>query len=186
MFIKATDLRVGNKIEYKNDIWVVMESLHRTPGKGQAMMQVRLRSLTTGRSTNERFRSTEQIPKAQIEIKKMQFLYEDNGLYNFMDLETYDQIAINADVIGDDTTYLTGELEVVVQFRDESPLGVELPAKVVLEVTQTEPGVKGDTVSNVTKAATTETGRVVQVPIFVNEGDKIRISTQTGEYVERA
>ncbi len=186
MFIKSTDLRVGHKIEHNNDLWVVMETMHRTPGKGNALMQVRLRSLRTGRSTNERFRSTEHVRQADLEIKKMQFLYESEGLYTFMDNETYDQIQIGAEALGEGARYLTENLEVMVQFHEGRPLGIELPPKVVLRVVEAEPGVKGDTVSNVTKPALTESGLTVQVPIFVNEGDLIRVNTETGQYVERA
>ena len=186
MYIKATDLRTGNKIELNGDLWVVMETMHRTPGKGRAMMQVRIRSLTTGRSMNERFRSTEQVPLAQLETKTMQYLYREDDLLTFMDNETYDQVPINAEQIGDAATYLTEGLEVVMQFHDGKPLGIELPVKIVLKVIETEPGVKGDTVGSVQKPAKTETGRIVQVPLFVNAGDSIRVRTDTGEYVERA
>lgn len=186
MFIKATSLRVGNKIQHNDDIWVVMEMTHRTPGKGNAVVQVRIRSLTTGRSTNERFRSTDQVPQADLETKKMQYLYREENLLTFMDNQTYDQIQIDVDVLGDAASFLTDGLDVTVQFHDGKPLGVELPVKVNLKVVETEPGVRGDTVSNVLKPAKTEAGVVVQVPIFINEGEIIRVNTETGEYVERA
>lgn len=186
MFIKATDLRADNKIEHKNDVWVVMEVMHRTPGKGQAIVQAKIRSLTSGRSMNERFRSTEQIPQAEFETKKMQYLYREDDLLTFMDNENYEQIQIDVEKLGEAVDYLTDGLDVMVRFYQGSPLNVELPTKLVLKVVETEPGVKGDTVSNVTKAAKTETGRIVQVPLFVGEGDRIRVNTETGDYVERA
>lgn len=186
MYIKASDLRNGVKVEHDGDIWVVSEVMHRTPGNLRAFVQARMTSLTNGRNRDERFRSTEQVRAADLETKKMQFLYREDHFLNFMDQETYDQIQIDTAMVGESAGYLTDGLEVMVQFRDGKPLGVELPAKVVLKIIETEPGVKGDTVSNVTKAAKTEAGKVVQVPIFVNEGESIRVSTATGEYVERA
>ena len=186
MFIKATALRTGNKIELKNDVWVVMETMHRTPGKGNALVQVRVRSLTTGRSMNERFRSNDQVKQAELEAKKMQYLYREDNLLTFMDVESYEQVQVDAESIGEATSYLSDGLEVLVMFLKDKPLGVELPPKVVLKVIETEPAVRGDTVNNVQKPAKTETGRIVQVPLFVVEGESIRVSTSTGEYVERA
>jgi elongation factor P len=186
MLIKAIDLRPGVKIEHNDDVWVVMEFMHRTPGKGNAVVQARIRSLTSGRSMNERFRSVETIALANLETRKMQYLYREGDLLTFMDSESYEQVQIDAESIGKAIGFLLENMETTVQFRNGQALGIDLPSKVVLKVTETEPAVRGDTVSNVTKPATTETGYVVQVPLFVNEGDSIRINTETGEYVERA
>lgn len=185
MFFKGTELRAGHKIEHAGDIWVVLDVMHRTPGKGNALVQAKIRSLTTGRSQTERFKPNDSIARAQLVARRMDFLYRDENLYTFMDKETFDQVPIDAEVLGDDATYLTDGLEVMVQFHDDKPIGVELPDKVVMEITDTEPAVKGDTVNNVMKAATTQTGRIVQVPLFVDTGESIRVSTSTGSYVER-
>jgi elongation factor P len=185
MFYKGTEIRAGNKIEHAGDIWVVLDVMHRTPGKGNALIQAKIRSLTTGRSQNERFKPNDTIARAPLTARKMDFLYRDENLYTFMDKETYDQVPIDAGVLGDDATFLTDGLDVMVQFHNDRPIGVELPDKVVLKIVETEPAVKGDTVNNVLKAATTETGRIVQVPLFVDAGETIRVSTSTGEYVER-
>lgn len=185
MIYKGTELRAGMKIEYNDDIWIIMDVTHRTPGKGQALIQARLRSLTTGRSTNERFRSNDTIARAQLTTRKMEYLYKDDALLTFMDSENYEQIQISSESLGDDEGYLTEGLQVMVQFREDSPLGVELPDKVVLKIVETEPAVKGDTVNNVMKDATTETGKIVRIPLFVDEGESIRVKTETGEYVER-
>ena len=186
MFIKASDMRKGVKIEHEGDIWNVTEVMHRTPGNLRAFVQARIQSLTNGRNKDERFRSTEQVKAADIEPKKLQFLYHDGDLYTFMDNDNYEQIQIGVAGIGDNAGYLTDGLDVLVQFIDGRPLAIELPAKVVLKIVETEPGVKGDTVNNVLKPAKTETGLIVQVPIFVNEGDSIRVNTDSGQYVERA
>jgi len=185
MIYKGTELRPGHKIEYNGDIWVVMDVTHRTPGKGQALIQARLRSLTTGRSTNERFRSNDTIPRAQLTTRKMEYLYKEDDLLTFMDSENYEQVQINAESLGDDESYLIEGLQVMVQFREDSPLGIELPDKVVVKIVDTEPAVKGDTVNNVLKEATTDSGKVIQVPLFVGEGESVRIKTEDGSYVER-
>lgn len=185
MFYKGTEIRAGNKIEHAGDIWVVLDVMHRTPGKGNALVQAKIRSLTTGKSQTERFKPNDSIARAPLTARKMDYLYRDENLFTFMDKETYDQIPIDAEVLGDDASYLTDGLDVMVQFHGDRPIGVELPDKVVMTVVETEPAVKGDTVNNVMKAATMETGRVVQVPLFVDTGETIRVSTQTGAYVER-
>jgi elongation factor P len=185
MFFKGTEIRAGHKIEHAGDIWLVMDVTHRTPGKGNALIQAKIRSLTNGRSQTERFKPNDTIARAALTTRRMDFLYRDENLYNFMDKETYDQVPIDAEVLGDDATYLTDGLEVMVQFHEDKAIGVEMPDKVVLEIVETEPAVKGDTVNNVLKAATTQTGRVIQVPLFVDAGESIRVSTSTGQYVER-
>ncbi len=184
--MKAIELRKGSKIEHKDDVWVVTDTTHRTPGKGQAVVQVRLSSLTVDRSMNERFRSTEEVNQAEFETRKMNYLYREGDLLTFMDNETYDQLEIDAAKLGDQVYFLKENMDVIVQFINGTPISLDLPAKVVQEIVETEPGVKGDTVNNVTKDAKTETGLKIQVPLFVEEGDKIRINTETGLYVERA
>lgn len=187
MFLKATELRAGHKIEHAGDIWITLDVTHRTPGKGNALVQAKIRSLTTGRQQVERFRSVDSVRRAPLVTRQMQYLYKDEeaDIYTFMDTETYEQVPINADVMGDDAHYLIENQDVMVQFYNDKAIGVELPDKVVLRVVETEPAVRGDTVSNVTKPARLESGATVQVPAFVEQGELIRVSTQTGEYVER-
>jgi elongation factor P len=186
MGITAKNLRPGNKIVYDNEAWTVMEFKHRTPGKGQAVVQIRMRNLIDGRTSEARFGSTDTVAEADTETRKMQYLYKNEDGFNFMDLETYEQLAIPTDNMGDSAYYLLDNAEVIVQFLDGKPIGVDLPASVELEVVQTEPGVKGDTVNNVTKPATLSTGLVVQVPIFINQGEMIKVDTRTGDYLGRA
>lgn len=185
MFIKASDLRNGDKIEHMNDVWILSDVMHRTPGNLRAFIQARLTSLTTGRSRDERFSSTDRIKQADLEAKKMQYLYREDDLMTFMDSDSYEQIQIAAANLGEAPSYMTENMDVMVQFRDGSPMSVELPPNVVLKITKTEPGVKGDTVNNVLKPAEVETGRTVQVPIFINEGETIKVDTRTGEYLGR-
>jgi len=186
MAIQAKNLRPGDKIMYEKDAWQVTEATHRTPGNLRAFVQVRLRHLIHGRTTDTRFSSTESIEEANTENRKMQFLFKDESGYTFMDLESYEQMVVPRENLGNAVNYLLENAEVIVQFLEGKIIGMDLPAAVELVIVETEPGVKGDTVNNVTKPAKMQTGVVVQVPIFVNEGEKIRVDTRSGEYLGRA
>ncbi len=185
MNIKANDLRPGDKIEYDNDIWVVKDVQHRTPGNLRAFVQAKITSLSNGRSKEERFRSTDTVKQADMESKKMQYLYKEGDMLTFMDSESYEQIHVAIELLGDAPNYLIENMDVMVQFLKGAPMSVDLPANVVLTIIETEPGVRGDTVNNVLKPAKMETGLTVGVPIFINEGDKIKVDTRTGAYLGR-
>lgn len=182
MNIKANDLRPGDKIDYDNDIWVVKEVQHRTPGNLRAFVQAKIVSVISGRSKEERFRSTDTVKAADMESKKMQYLYTENDMLTFMEADTYEQVSIAAEDLGDAPKFLIENMEVFIQYLKGKPLGVDLPPSVVLTVVDTEPGVRGDTVNNVLKPAKMETGLTVGVPIFINPGDKIKVDTRTSEY----
>ena len=183
--ISAGEFRNGVTMEYEGNIYQVIEFQHVKPGKGAAFVRTKLKNLVTGAVVEKTFRPTEKMPKAMIERKDMTYLYNDGDLYNFMDAETYDQIAIPASEVGDALKFVKENENVKVLSHNGNIFGIEPPLFVELEVTETEPGIKGDTASNVTKSATVETGAVVQVPLFINEGDKIKIDTRTGEYLSR-
>lgn len=183
--IQASAIRKGVVIMYNKDPHRVLDFQHRTPGNLRAFVQVRLRNLRSGLSTEARFSSTESIPKADLEEHEMEYLYQESGGYVFMNLETYEQVSLNDEVLGDSVNYLIPNLKIEVCFLDNNPISVEMPSTVDLKVIQTEPGIKSATVSNVLKPAKMETGVTVQVPAFVNEGDIIRISPSDGKYLER-
>jgi elongation factor P len=169
-----------------NDLYSILKMEHRTPGNLRAFVQVKMRNLRTGAMFDNRFSSTEQVERAILDEQEMEFLYDDGEQYTFMNTETYDQVGINKDLLGDSVSYLTPNIKVHVEFYEGKPMSVELPATVDLKVIETEPGLKGATVSNVGKPAKLETGLVVQVPAFINEGETIRVSTSEGTYLERA
>lgn len=185
MFIQATNLRTDRKIEYEDDVWVVRSFQHRTPGKGQACMQVKIRSLTTGSAKEVRFNSTERIKMAELDERKMVYSYHDGHDYVFMDNESYEQVGLNDEELGDATKYLIENMEISVQYLKGKPIGVSIPTFVEMEVTQTEPAVRGDTANNVTKLATVLSGIELQVPMFINTGDVLKVDTRDGSYVER-
>lgn len=186
MKISAFEIRVGNLLEYQGKLWRVSKTQHVKPGKGGAFMQVEMKELSAGTKLNERFRSEDKIEKAHVEPRKMQYLYQDADGHVFMDLETYEQITIPFEDLEDQAGYLLPNTEVSVNFHNDNPIGVELPANVILEVVETEPVIKGQTAASSGKPAQLETGITVTVPTFVSEGDKIKVNTETGEYVERA
>jgi len=167
-------------------LYQVFEFSHLTPGKGRAFVQTKLRHLETGVIKDHRFRSVDRVEKAFLDSHEMVFLYSDGDQFHFMNNETYEQISFFRDYLGDGVNYLKPDITINVQFHKGTPVGVQLPATVDLKVVETEPGVKHATVSNVTKPATMETGVVVQVPSFINEGEIIRVNTETGEYSGRA
>ncbi len=186
MKISAFDIRVGNLIEYQNKLWRVLKTQHVKPGKGGAFMQVEMKETTVGTKLNERFRSNDKVEKAHVEQRAMQYLYQEASGHVFMDTGTYDQITIAAEDIEHQLGFLLPNEEVQISFHNEKPISVELPANVVLEVVETEAAVKGQTASGSGKPARLETDITVSVPTFVNVGDKIKVNTETGEYVERA
>lgn len=184
--ISVNDFKTGVTIEVDGGIWRVMEFQHVKPGKGAAFVRSKLRNLRTGSVTEKTFRAGEKVAKAQIDNKKMQYLYANGDVHAFMDTETYDQIELPEKSIEYELKFLQENMEVqVIQFQGEV-LGVELPNTVVLEVTETDPGIKGDTASGGTKPARLSTGLTVQVPFFVNEGDQLIINTTDSSYVSRA
>jgi elongation factor P len=169
-----------------NDLYSILKMEHRTPGNLRAFVQVKMRNLRTGAMFDNRFSSTEQVERAILDEQEMEFLYQEGDDYTFMNTETYDQVALNSELLGDAVNYLIPNIKVHVEFYEGKPMSVELPATVDLTVVETEPGLKGATVSNVGKPAKMETGLVVQVPAFINEGEKIRVNTSEGTYQERA
>ena len=186
MKIDGNAVRPGNVIEHKGGLWRAVKIAHTQPGKGGAYLQVELKNLVDGTKLNERFRSSEKVEKVTLEQKDYQFLYAEGDMFNFMDQDTYEQISISAEDIGEDSVFLQDGMKVVIEFHGDKPLGISLPEKVVLEVTETEPVVKGQTASSSYKPAMLENGLRVGVPPFVNAGDKIIVSTAEREYAGRA
>ncbi len=186
MAIPATQMRPGMIIKHNNDLHSVFSVEHRTPGNLRAFIQAKLRNLRTGAMFEHRFRSGDAIEKITVDEETMEYLYQEGDNYVFMNTETYEQLHLGRDILGDAVDYLTPNLQIRVEFFDGKPVGVELPQTVELTVLETEPGLKSATASSVTKPAKTETGLVVQVPPFVNEGDKIRVDTSEGAYLSRA
>ncbi len=184
--ISAGDFRNGVTFEMDGNVVAIVEFQHVKPGKGAAFVRTKIRNVITGAVTEKTFNPTEKFPTAFVERKDMEYLYSDGDLYYFMDNETYEQIPINKNVLGDNFKFVKENMTCKVLSYKGNVFGVEPPNFVELEVTHTEPGVKGDTATNVTKPAEVETGAEVKVPLFINEGDKIRIDTRTGEYMERA
>ena len=184
--VTAGDFKNGLTIEFENNIYQIIEFQHVKPGKGAAFVRTKIKNIKTGGVVEKTFRPTEKFENAQIDTKDMQYLYQDGDLYNFMDMETYDQIALSADQVGDSLKFVKENENVKMKSHKGDIFAVEPPMFVELEITECEPGVKGDTATNVTKPATVETGAQVAVPIFVNQGDKIQIDTRTGEYLGRS
>lgn len=185
-YLQATRLRKGNLIKVGNDLFRILELHHLTPGNKRAHIQVRMRNIRTGTLADQKFRAEEDVERATLDEREMQYLYSDGGDFYFMDTATYEQIHISAEALGDSKDYLIPEMTIRVEFYDVEPVGIELPPTVDLVVKNTVPGIKGATASAQVKPATLETGVVVNVPSFINEGDKIRINTETGEYQGRA
>jgi elongation factor P len=182
----TADIRNGLCIDYSNDIYVIVEFQHVKPGKGAAFVRTKLKSLTTGRVIDNTFPSGHKIDDVRIERRKFQFLYKDETGYNFMDNESYEQITLEEYMLDRADLMKEGsDIDILFHAAKDMPLTTEMPAHVTLLVTYAEPGVRGDTATNVTKLATLETGANIKVPIFVNEGDKIKIDTRTGDYLER-
>jgi elongation factor P len=186
MAIPATQLRPGMVIKHNNDLHGVFSVEHRTPGNLRAFIQAKLRNLRTGAMFEHRFRSGDAIDKVTVDEIQMEYLYNDGDAYYFMDTSNFEQTHLTKDILGDAVDYLIPNLQIQVEFFDGKAVGVELPQTVELTVVETEPGLKSATATNVTKAAKTETGLVVQVPPFINEGEKIRVDTSEGAYLSRA
>jgi elongation factor P len=185
MSIPATQMRPGMIIKYKDDLHLVFSVEHRTPGNLRAFIQAKLRNVRTGSMFVERFRSPDPIDRVIVDEVKMEFLYNDGDDYYFMD-ESFEQTMLKRETLGDAVEYLTPNLSINVSFHDGKAVGIELPGVVEMTVMETEPGIKSATASSVTKPAKTETGLVVQVPPFINEGEKIRVDTAEGAYMSRA
>lgn len=183
--ISVNDLRTGLTIELEGSLYTVVEFMHVKPGKGAAFVRTKLKNIESGATIERTFRAGERVNRAHIETKEMQYLYNTGDDYHFMDSETFEQVVIGSDLLEDASAFLKDNMNVHVQFYQGKPIGVELPTFVELEVTHTEPGFKGDTATGGTKPATLETGFVVQVPLFVNQGDIIRVDTRTKEYLSR-
>ena len=184
--ITAGDFRKGITIEYEGGVWTIVDFQHVKPGKGAAFVRTKLKNVLTGAVIENSFNPTFKTSKAIIETKEMQYSYNDGDLYYFMDLETYDQLPLNHDQVADAMQFVKEGTNVTIKFFKGQAFSVDAPNFVALEVTNTEPGFKGDTASNTYKPATVETGYTLQVPLFINTGDMIRIDTRTGEYMERA
>lgn len=183
--ISAGDLRKGVTFEFDGQVFTVTDFLHVKPGKGAAFVRTKLRNVISGGVVDRTFNPTEKLQEAVIERKEMQYLYSDGELYYFMDQETFEQIPLNAEKVEDAIKYLKENMFAVIKFFKGNAFSVEAPNFVELQITYTEPGVKGNTATNSLKPATVETGATINVPMFVNDGDVIRIDTRTGEYMER-
>ncbi len=184
--ITAGDFRKGITVEWDGGIWNIVDFQHVKPGKGAAFVRTKLKNVLTGAVIERTFNPTDKMPRAIIESKEMQYLYNDGELYYFMDLDTYDQLPLSFDQVEEAIPFVKENTNVTVRFFKGSAFSVEAPLFVELEITDTEPGFKGDTASNTFKPATVETGFSLQVPLFINIGDHIRIDTRSGEYMERA
>ncbi len=184
--IRAGNLKNGNIITYNGQLHEVIEAKHHKPGKGGAFMKVKLRNLKSGSINTETLRPDDTFKNAFIEQKKLQFLYKDDMGYCLMDEETYDQLHVSEDKIGDKADFLKENMLVTARLHDGEILTLDPPIHVVLKIVETEPGHKGDTVSGATKPATLETGKIIKVPLFVDNGQLVKVDTRTGEYVERA
>ncbi len=184
--ISAGDFKNGITFEYEGQIYVIQEFQHVKPGKGAAFVRAKIKNLKTGSTVERTFRPSEKMPKAHIDRQDMEYLYSDGELFHFMDIETYEQIAVNAEDIGDVLKFVKENDVVKVLSHQGSVFGIEPPLFVELEITETEPGIKGDTAQGATKPATVETGAIVQVPLFIEQNEKIKIDTRTGEYLGRA
>ena len=186
MNLAATQLRPGNIIKHAGELFSIHKVEHRTPGNLRAFVQAKMRNLRTGALIEHRFRSEDRVEQAMVDEQEMEYLYKDGDDYCFMNTQNYEQIHLSSEVLGAGALYLIPNVLIKVQMYEGRAVGIELPITVDLLVTETEPGLKGATVSNVTKPATLETGLVVQVPPFINAGEKIRVDTAEGKYLERA
>jgi elongation factor P len=183
--IQATRIRKGMLIKVGNDLFRILDLHHLTPGNKRAHIQVRMRNIRTQTLADHKFRAEEDVERATLDEREMQYLYNDGDHFYFMDTSTYEQIHISAEALGESKDYLIADAVIRVEFYESEPVGIELPATVDLVVKETVPGIKGATASAQVKPATLETGLVIQVPPFVNEGDRVRVNTETGEYQSR-
>ena len=182
----TSDIKKGLCILYNNDTFKIVEFLHVKPGKGPAFVRTKLKSLTTGKVIDNTFSAGHKIDEVRVETRKYQYLYAEGDTYHFMNTDDYNQITLQKEALDSPELLKEGEIvTIIIRTSDEMPLSIEMPPHVYLEVTHTEPGVKGNTATNATKPATVETGATVNVPLFINEGDKIKIDTEKGAYLER-
>jgi elongation factor P len=181
----VSELRKNAKIDIDGQPYVVVDFQFVKPGKGQGLYKCKIKNMITGSVLDRTWRSGERFEPANVESKQMQFLYVNGGAYTFMDNESFEQVELQAEIIGDDKSFLLDQLNVDVLFYNERAVGISLPSHVIMEIVESEPGVKGDTATNVTKTAKVQTGYEVQVPIFIKVGEKVKIDTRTGAYVER-
>lgn len=186
MKIDGNNIRIGNVVEHKGGLWRAIKTSHTQPGKGGAYLQVELKNLENGSKLNERFRSSEKVERITLEQKDYQFLFSADDMFTFMDTSNYEQIELSAEDIGDDAVFLQDGMEITIEMYDEKPLGIALPSKVTCEIMETEPALKGQTVSSSYKPALLDNGLRVGVPPFVSVGDKIIVATETREYSSRA
>ena len=184
--INSTDFRTGLTIEIDGGVWQIVDFQHVKPGKGAAFVRTKIKNVETGAVVERTFNPNEKMPAAHLETQNMQYLYEDGGMYTFMNTETYEQTELNTETLGDALNYLKENMEVNLQTFKGRIIGISLPNSVNLEVTECEPSVKGNTATGATKMAKLETGYEVRVPLFINEGDRIQIDTRSGEYIGRA
>lgn len=184
--VSVNDFRTGLTIELDNDVWQVIEFQHVKPGKGAAFVRSKLRNLRSGSIQERTFRAGEKVAKALVETKHTQYLYESGGLYTFMDNETYDQITLPKERLEHELNFLQENMSVQLMTYKDETIGIQLPNTVELEVTETDPGIRGDTVSGASKQAKLATGFVIQVPLFINIGDRLVVDTRNGQYVSRA
>jgi elongation factor P len=184
--VQATRLRKGNLIKLGNDLFRIMELHHLTPGNKRGFIQARMRNIRTSALADQKFRAEEDLERAVLDEREMQYLYKDGDSYHFMDTASFEQVQISLEALGDSKDYIVPDAIIKVEFYDVEPVGIELPPTVDLLVVETVPGINRATASAQVKPATLETGLVVQVPPFVNEGDRIRVNTETGEYQSRA
>ena len=182
----ANDIRKGMAISYNGDVCVVLDSQHRTPGNLRAFVQASIRSIKTGKSSDVRFSSTEKIETVPLTTRKMDFSYKDGEDYVFADPENYETATVSAEIVGDAKNYLVENGQVTVTFIEEKVIAIELPSAVILKVTDAPEGIRGDSANNVQKPVTMETGITIQVPLFIKTGEKLKIDTRTGKYMERA
>jgi elongation factor P len=184
--LQATRLKKGMLINADGNLFRILDVMHVTPGNLRGFVRVKLRNIRNGTLSDQKLRSEDSVERATLDEREMQYLYHEGDTYHFMDTSTYEQVQISSEALGDSVNYLKPEMTIQVEFYGEEPVGIELPQTVDLKVTDTVPGIKGATASAQVKPATLETGLVVQVPPFVNEGDLIRVNTETGEYLSRA
>jgi elongation factor P len=185
MSVSTNDLKTGMTLELEGNLWTLLGFQHVKPGKGHAFVRTKLRNVRSGAVQDRTFRADEKVGLAILDRREMQFLYRDGDAFVFMDQETYEQHHIPSSVVGDTARFLVEGATGVLPMYEGNPIGVELPAAVALRVAKTDPGVRGDRVSGAMKPATLETGITVQVPLFVEEGDKVKVDTRTGQYLER-
>lgn len=184
--ISVNDFRTGVTVEIDGNVWQVVDFQHVKPGKGAAFVRAKIKNAQTGAVVERTFNAGEKLPRAHVDRREMQFLYESDGMYNFMDNETFEQIVMNDSQLGDAKKFLKENMSIGVMFFQGTIIGVDLPNSVELRVVETDPGIRGDTATGGTKPATVETGYVVRVPLFINIGDVLRIDTRSGDYIERA